>query len=82
LSAVELEGLWEAINQNNFFELREDYRMAIGSSYAFIMVEVDGNRHIIDNIGMEVPEVRAIIEATDDILPEGINLDYGEGYMP
>lgn len=82
LSAVELEGLWEAINQNNFFELREDYRMAIGFSYAFIMVEADGQRYMVDNIGMEVPEVRAIVESTDAILPEGVNLDYGEGYIP
>lgn len=82
LSDAELERLWETINHNNFFELRDDYRMAMGFSYAFIMIEADGNRHTIDNIGMEVPEVRAIVEATDAILPEGVNLDYGEGHIP
>jgi len=82
LSAAELKGLWEAIEQNNFFDLTEDYRMAMGLSYAFLMVKANGQQHIVDNIGMEVPEVKAIVEATDAIMPEGIHLDYGEGYLP
>jgi hypothetical protein len=82
LSDTELKGLWDAINQNNFFTLTEDYRMAMGFSYAFILIEADGGRHVVDNIGMEVPEVRAIVEATDAIMPEGIELDYGEGFLP
>ncbi len=82
LSDSELEQLWDAINQNNFFELTDDYRMAMGFSYAFIVVEADGRRHIVDNIGMEVPEIKAIVEATDAIMPEGVNLDYGEGFLP
>jgi hypothetical protein len=82
LSDTELKGLWNAINENNFFDLTEDYRMAMGFSYAFIVVEADGERHIVDNIGMELPEVRAIVEATDGIMPEGIELDYGKGYLP
>jgi hypothetical protein len=82
LNEAELEGLWEAINKNNFFNLTEDYRMAMGFSYAFIVIEANGRRKIVDNIGMEVPEIRAIIEATDAIMPEGVNLDYGEGFLP
>ena len=82
LSNIELERLWEAINQNNFFELTDDYRMAMGFSFAFIVVEADGRRHIVDNIGMEIPEIKAIVEATDAIMPEGVNLDYGEGFLP
>jgi len=82
LSDSELVQLWEAINENNFFNLTDDYRMSIGFSYAFIVVEADGQRHIVDNIGMEVPEVRAIVEATDAIMPEGVNLIYGEGFLP
>jgi len=82
LSASELEQLWSAINDNNFFTLTDDYRMAMGFSYAFIVVQVNGEQHIVDNIGMEVPEVRAIVEATDAILPEGVGLDYREGFMP
>ena len=35
-----------------------------------------------DNIGMEVPEIRAIVEATNAVMPEGVDLDYGEGYLP
>ena len=82
IGGTELEGLWEAINQNNFFNLTEDYRMAIGFSYAFIVVQADGQQHTVDNIGMEVPEVRAIVEATDTLMPERFNLDYGEGFLP
>jgi hypothetical protein len=82
LSDNELERLWNAIDQNNFFDLTEDYRMAIGLSYAFIAVEADGQKHIVDNIGVEVPEVSAIVEATDAIMPKEVKLGYGEGYLP
>ena len=82
LSDTELERLWDVINENNFFSLTEDYRMAMGFSYAFIVVEADGKQHIVDNIGMEVPEIRAIVEATNAIMPEVISLNYGEGHLP
>ena len=82
LSGSELEELWNAINENNFFSLTEDYRMSMGFSYTFIMVEADGHQHIVDNIGIEVPEVKALVEATDTVMPEGVALDYGEGFLP
>lgn len=82
LSYAELDKLWNSINENRFFKLTEDYRMAIGHSYAFIMIEADGQSHKVDNIGMEIPEIKAIVEAIDAIMPEGINLDYGEAYVP
>ena len=82
LSAVELEGLWNAIEQNNFFGLTEDYRMEMGFSYAFIMVEANGQTHIVDNIGMEIPEMRAMVEATNALMPEDVSLEYGEGFNP
>lgn len=82
LTDDELSRLWEAINENNFFELTEDYQMAIGGSYAFILIKADGRQHKVDNIGMEVPEIRAMVEATDAIMPAGVDLDYGEGYVP
>ena len=56
--------------------------MEIGLSYAFVVVQADGQRHIVDNIGMEVPEMRAIMEATDAILPKEVNLEYGDGHTP
>ena len=82
LNNATLEQLWDAINNHNFFGLGEDYRMAMGYSYAFIVVEANGQRNLVDNIGMEVPEIRAIVERTDTIMPDGVNLDYGEGYLP
>ena len=82
LKDAALESLWEAIVDNNFFYLTEDYRMAIGFSYAFVVVEANGKRHMVDNIGMEVPEVKAIVEATNAVMPEGVNLEYGEGFLP
>lgn len=81
LSDAELKGLWNSINQNNFFNLTDDYRMEIGFSYAFIVVKADGQQHIVDNIGMEVPEIRVIIEAADAVMPEGVSLDYGNGFV-
>ena len=82
LSVTQLEELWGALNENKFFNLAEDYRMAMGFSYAFIVVEANGQRHIVDNIGMEVPEIRAIVEATDAVMPEGVDLDYRDGFLP
>ena len=82
LNEAELEGLWNAINENDFFNLTDDYRMSIGFSYAFVVVEANGTSHIVDNIGMEVPEVKAIVEVTDSIMPKDINLEYGEGFIP
>jgi hypothetical protein len=82
ISDAQLEKLWKTINDNRFFELTEDYRMAIGHSYAFIMIEADGRRHQVDNIGMEVSEIRALVETVNAINPEGISIEYGEGYVP
>lgn len=82
LSNAELGQLWDAINQNRFFELETKYQMAMGHSYAFIMVEADGRKHMVDNIGVEVPEIGALVEATDALMPNRIDLDYGEGYVP
>jgi hypothetical protein len=39
-------------------------------------------KHQVDNIGMEVSEVRAIVEATEKIVPQEINFGYGEGFRP
>jgi len=50
--------------------------------YAFIMIEAGARKQRIDNIGMEVPEVRALVAATNALMPEEIDLDYGEGYIP
>lgn len=74
-----LDELWQAIDAARFFELDGDYRMALGHSYAFIVVEAAGRRGHVWNVGMEVPEVAAIVEATDRVLPDGIDLEYPAG---
>ena len=78
----QLEQLWQVINENGFFQLTEDYRMAIGYSYAFIVIEADSRRHQVYNIGMEVPEIRAIVEQVSSMLPKSVILDYEEGFVP
>ncbi len=80
LSDKELEQLWDILNGNGFFELDEHYQIALGHSYAFILVEANGQKHIVDNIGMEVPEIKAIVELTGEILPGEIKFEYGEGF--
>ena len=82
LSDAELIQLWRTINDNNFFELEGDYRMAIGYSYAFLKVDANGQSHQVFNIGMEIPEIRAIVEAIKILLPTGVNIEYGEGFTP
>ncbi len=82
LNRDELKNLWRAVEDNNIFELTGDYRSPRGFSYAFIMIEADGRKHQVFNIGMEVPAIKAMVEATDAVLPIGVNLEYREGYLP
>ena len=82
LQEQELRQLWEVIEAQNFFALTDDYRMQIGSAYAFVMVEAEGRKHQVFNIGMEVPEMRALVEAAERVLPEGVNVEYGAGFKP
>lgn len=82
LSESQLIQLWGSIDENKFFELTGDYRMAVGHSYAFILVQADGKRNRVDNIGMEVPEIRTMVEKLQAILPQGLDIEYGEGYVP
>jgi hypothetical protein len=82
LTHSELEQLWDTLNKNHFFELDEHYEAQLGLSYAFIMVESKGKKHLVNNIGVEVPEIRAIVEGVDEILPEAISLEYREGFAP
>ena len=56
--------------------------MALGHSYAFLLVQADGQKHMVNNIGMEVPEIREIVEAARHLLPAGVKPDYGKGYIP
>jgi hypothetical protein len=78
----EMKKLWGAITENHFFELTNDYRMAIGHSYAFIIVEAEERRHRVFNIGMEVPQIWEIIKAIEMVLPDELDLEYREGYVP
>jgi hypothetical protein len=67
--------LWKTINDNHFFELDQNYQMAIGHSYAFIKVDADGQSHQVFNIGMEVPEIRAFVEVIQTLLPAEVNVE-------
>ena len=82
LTDEELTRLWDVVNTNRFFELEENYQMALGHSYAFIMVQANGRQHKVDNIGMEVAEIRAMVESAREILPAQIQFEYGEGFQP
>jgi hypothetical protein len=82
LTDEKLGQLWNILSENHFFELDEHYQMALGHSYAFLLVEANGERQLVDNIGMEVPEIRAIVEAVRTLLPKNINFEYGEGFTP
>jgi len=82
LTDKKLGQLWDLLDKNHFFELEEHYQIALGHSYAFIMVEANGKRHIVDNIGLEVPEIKAIVDAIGTLLPREIKFEYGEGMTP
>jgi hypothetical protein len=82
LTTRELQQLWDTLNQNGFFELDEHYEAQLGLSYAFFLVKGNGKSHSVNNIGVEVPEIRAIIERVNEILPEDMNLLYREGFTP
>jgi hypothetical protein len=82
LTNEQLEQLWNLLNENRFFALEEHSQMALGYSFAFLLVEVNGSRHMVNNIGMEVPEIKAIVEGTQAILPAEISFEYGKGVKP
>lgn len=81
-SQTELARLWQAILDQQFFSLADDYEMALGHSYAFLLVQADGQKHMVNNIGMEVPEIREVVESSQVLLPAGVEIEYGEGYIP
>jgi len=82
LNNKELAQLWNILNENHFFELEEHYQIALGHSFAFIMVDANHKRYMVDNIGLEVPEIKAIVEAMGTLLPQKIKFEYGEGMVP
>lgn len=82
LSAAQMGRIWQAVEAGSFFQLTDDYRMALGNSYAFISVEANGEKHQVDNIGMEVTAIRAILETVNSLLPCDAKIIYGEGHTP
>jgi hypothetical protein len=82
LTDEKLEQLWDLLNDHGFFMLDGHYQTALGFSYAFMMVEANDTKYMVNNIGMEVPEIRALVEAIGEILPEEIKIEYGEGFRP
>jgi hypothetical protein len=82
LTQQQLSSLLRVVEENSFFTLEEAYQMSLGHSFAFIAVTLDGQTHQVDNIGMEVPELRAIVSGVQGLLPARINIDYGEGFVP
>ena len=80
LTNKELNRIINLLDENHFFTLKENYQMELGDSYAFLMVQMNGQKHIVDNIGMEVPEIRAIVEGVNILLPDEIDLQYGKGF--
>ncbi len=82
LSAKEVGALWQTLIDNDFFELTADYRMAIGHSYAAVKARANYKEHQVFNIGMEVPEMRAIIAGVNTLLPVDVKITYGEGFLP
>jgi hypothetical protein len=82
LNDRQLESLWNAIEEIKFFELTDDYRLSLGFSYAFMMVEANGRSHVVDNIGLELAEMKTIVELMNSFLPENAMIVYREGVLP
>jgi hypothetical protein len=80
LTNKELDRIVTLLDENDFFALKESYQMELGDAYAFIMVQMNSQQHIVDNIGMEVPAIRAIVEGVNLLLPDEIDLQYGKGF--
>jgi len=81
LNSRQLESLWDAIEAINFFALTDDYRMSIGLAYTFMMVEANGQRHVVDNIGLEMAEMKTIAALLNTFLPEEAMIVYREGFL-
>lgn len=81
LTQSELEQLWDTLKKNRFFELDGHYQMQLGYSYAFILLQANDQRHVVNNMGREVSEIRAIVEEADKLFPEEISLEYRKGFI-
>ena len=82
LNHNQLKELWNLIEETRIFDLSGDYRMSMGFSYAFMMVEANGRKHIVDNIGFELAEMKTIVELMNSFLPENASIVYREGVLP
>jgi predicted small lipoprotein YifL len=76
LTRTQMGSLVQSLQDSDFFNLTEDYRMSIGGAYAFLVVTIDGQSHIVDNIGMRVGPVEKIIDALNGILPSELEMEY------
>lgn len=70
LNPTQMKAVWLLIQDEELFELKDDYRMEIGDSYAFIAITGDGTTNVIDNIGMELPQAEALVSLINSFLPD------------
>ncbi|MCB2180289.1 hypothetical protein KQH54_04130 [bacterium] len=70
LDDIAMGKIWALIQDEGLFDLKDDYRMEIGDSFAFIAITGDGQTNIIDNIGMDLPQAEALVNLINSFLPE------------
>ena len=46
-----------------------------------MMVEANGQRHVVDNIGLEMAEMKTIAALLNTFLPEEAMIVYREGFL-
>ncbi len=78
LRGQQVKRLWQAIRDNNFFQLKGDYLREFDTYYAFLVIEANGQTHKVDNVGVEVPEIGVILDRLRSMLPLDVAICYGD----
>jgi hypothetical protein len=76
LTQEKISRLAQSIQDSDFFNLTEDYRMSIGGAYTFLAVTAGGQTHMVDNIGMQVDPLEKIIDTLNRVLPVNLEMEY------
>lgn len=78
LSPADLEAIWTAIRESDFFSLDEKYAPedVRDGSFAALTITANGRTHRVDVENTTVPRFERLLEAINRITPSGVDLSY------
>lgn len=81
LSTADLEALWSAIQESEFFSLEPEYtaRDVADGAFAELTVTANGRTHRVEARNADVPRFEDLLEVVNRITPPGLDLRYRRG---